>query len=285
MGSALDRLISGSGGQVGTPFEASLKVERRSKDLNIFASHNSNEACSSLTTTAKVIEGEISLVQAMENTIVAMRSRTDLVQAMAMSMTDNSLNAIASAYGKTHGHSIDIAGLYHTNKEFGKFMNAIASGFVVTAGIERAVHNPIKMYFKTALDSRASDINLKAGYEFKGNIPCITAFNADSINRVQAFVRTVASQVSTASKGQSLSDFVFSKGSKFLAPSVSSSESIISEKVILNGMDIKQLAEYLTSKFPNNIDLGLQFAKDNGVEENKLQRVSMLIKAVRDYIN
>ena len=284
MGSALDRLMGSGAGQQGTPFEASLKIERNTKDLNIFAKHNDNEACSSLSSVAKQEEGAITVPEAMLNTIVAMRGRADIVQSMSSSITPESLSMIAIAYEVTNKHSIDVNGLYQTNKEYRGMLNAIASGFVVTAGIENVISNPIKLYFKTALDTTARDMNLKAGYEFKGNLPCIEAFDDANVNKVQAFVRTVASQVSTMSKGISLFEFINLQGNKFKAPMVDNN-SILSDKVILKGMDVKQLAEYLTSKFQSNIDLGLQFAKDNGVEDNKLQKVSMLIKAVRDFTN
>jgi len=281
--SALDRLIGGGKGQQGTPFEANLKVERGTRDLNIFAKHNDNEACSSLSSTAKQLEGEISLQQAIENTVVAMRGQSDILKSISMNINDDTLSMITVAYANTHSHSIDVPNLYHSVPDYKNLVNAMANGFVVTAGLENVVANPIKLYFKTPLDSKASDMNLKAGYEFKGNIPCITSFDNDGVNRVQAFVRTVASQVSTASKGISLFDFINSKGIKFRTPNVSNN--ILSEKVILSGMDVKQLAEYLTNKFSSNLDDGLRFAKENGVDDNKLQRVSMLIKAVRDYTN
>lgn len=282
--SALDRLIGGGAGQQGTPFETDLKVERKTKDLNIFAKHNDNEACSSLSSVANQVEGEISTQQAIENTLVAMRGQSGILQSMSMSVNDDSLNMLTKAYEQTHNHSINVAGVYHSNQDYKNVINAMANGFIVTAGLENVIANPIKLYFKTVLDNKAMDMNLKAGYEFKGNLPCITAFNNDSVNKVQAFVRTVASQVSTASKGITLFDFINSKGVKFKALNVSNNN-ILSDKVLLSGMGVKQLAEYLINKFPNNLDEGIRFAKENGVDENRLQRVSMLIKAVRDYTN
>jgi len=280
---ALDRLIGGSGGQIGTPFEANLKIERNTKDTGIFAKHNET-TCGSLTTIAQQEEGEITIPTAIENTIIAMRGQSKILKAMAMSVTDESLGMLSKAYTAKHNHSIDIVGLYKSNPTYKNTINAMANGFLVTAGIESIIANPIKLYFKTDLDNQAMDMNLKAGYEFKGNLPCITAYDSSSINRVQAFVRTVASQVSTAGKGLSLFEFINSQGNKFQAPVVDNN-TILSDKVVLKGMNIKQLAEYLTRKFSSNLDLGLQFARDNGVGENKLQRVSMLIKAVRDFTN
>jgi len=283
-GSALDRLIGNGSGQQGKPFEASLKIERNTKDLNIFAKHNDNEECSSLTTTAKAIDGEITVPQAIENTIIAMRGQGQILKSLALSITLDSLKSVASVYSQVNKHSIDVGSLYHSNSDYRNAINAMANGFVVTAGIENVIPNPITLYFQTPLDTKSSDMNFKAGFQFKGNLPCITAFDENSVNKVQAFVRTVASQISTAGKGLTLMDFINLQGKKFKAPIVSSN-TILSDKVILSGMDIKQLAEYLSSKFSDNLDLGIQFARDNGVNEDKLQRVSMLIKAVRDYKN
>jgi len=281
---ALDRLINSSKGQIGTPFEASLKVERNTSDFNIFAEHNDNEAISSLSTTASVVEGEISVVSAIENTVMAMRGQSAILKSMAVSVTPESLNTIAKVYSQVNKHSIDVNDLYNTNKDYRNLINAMANGFIVTAGIERVIANPIKLYFLTPLDERAVDLNLKAGYQFKGNLPCIRTFDADSVNKVQTFVRTVASQVSTACKGLTLFDFINSQGSKFKAPTVHN-DTLFNDRAILKGMDVKQLAEYLTSKFAGNLDFAIQFARDNGVGDNKLQKVSMLIKAIRDYTN
>ena len=284
MGSALDRLLKSGKGQQGTPFEASQRVERNTRDLNIFAKHNDNEACSSIPKVAKQIEGEITIPQAIENTVVAMRGQAGILKSISMSVTQDGLSMMTKAYASANNHSIDVAGLYGSNKDYKNFVNAMASGFIVTAGIEGVISNPVKLYFKTALDGSASDLNMKAGYEFKGNLPTISTFDSDSINRVQAFVRTVASQVSTSAKGLSLFEFINLKGNKFEAPSIKDNN-ILSDKVVLSSMDVRRLAEFLTLKFPDNLDEGLMFARQNNVDENKLQKVSMLIKAVRDYNN
>lgn len=281
---ALDRLIGGSKGQQGTSFESNLRIERNTRDIPLFAKYNDNTEMSSLSSVAKQVEGEITISEAISNTVIAMRGQEVILRSMALSITDDSLNAVANVYNDVHGHKINIAGVYHSSNDFKLFVNAMANGFLVTAGIEKTIPNNIKLYFQTPLDVKSMDMNIKAGYQFKGNLPCVTAFDTDSVNRVQAFVRTVSSQVSTASKGLSLFDFINTKGVKFKTPFVSNNN-ILSEQVILKSMDVKQLAGYLTSKFNNDLDKGLQFAQENGVDDNKLQRVSMLIKAVRDYTN
>lgn len=281
--SMLDKLMSNGSNQHNKSFEASTKVERRTKDLNIFASHNNNEAIASMKTQAKVDDVMITIAVAISNTVRALRGQAGIVRDMSLGIDSTKLSTVASLYEKANNQKIDVISLYANNIKYKQALNAIASGCVITEGIEQAVPNSIKLYLKTPDDYKSRDLNLKGGYEFKGNTPVIDSFDEDSVNRVQAFVRTIANQVATKSKGMSLFDFI---NSIDLQHSVSTpTNNLFSDAVIIRGMDVKQLAEYLTNKFPNNLDDGLRFARENGVTNEKLQTVSILIKAVRDFNN
>jgi len=278
MSNSFDRLLSKSKGQQGASFEAQTNVERRGQDFPIFASYNDNLAMSTKASATEV-QGEITVPEAMVNSITALRNQPNIIKAMSLDMV-GSLSSLASVYEATNKHKIDVESLYNTNDDYKHFLNAIASGFVVTAGIEKVISNPIKLYFLTSFDGNV-DMSIKAGYLFMGVYPTITSFDSNSVNKVQSLVRTVNNLVSTQGSGLNLMNFIIKKGLEANKSTIKNTD-LVSDKVLVRNMDTKQLAELIIGKF-SNVNDGIKFAKENGVNDEKLQKVSMLIKALKDF--
>ena len=273
----MDRLLSQSKSQDGVL----LNVERgRGRDFHQTGAYSDSKNLS-MGTVSNSVDGEITLSMAMDNVINTFRNSVPLVNSLRLGVRASGLDVLAKAYERVNGHFIDINHLYTTSSDFKALINAVASGFVVTAGIERVVPNSIKMYYKTAKDGNSNLLSVKANKVFMGTLPCITAFDEASVNEVQNYVSTISMQVRN---GLSLFDFVNTSSLKRLDSSVvPDSSNLVTDSVLFRNMDVQSLAEYIMVKFPDNVDDGLALARANGTDENKLQRTSLLMKAVKDY--